>query len=270
MTTKSILIQVYSDLHIELWNRIPPIPVKAKYLFLVGDIGYINNPLFFPFLDYCSVNWIKTFYIPGNHEYYVKKKSHTELLYEYADKIKQRYKNVFYLNNSYVSLDEENINIYGSTFWTVPPFTSNYEAKMYINDYNNIKYFNQTKGYKVDIDTTYVKNLADESFTSLQKYLNETDKKTIVMTHFPPHRTGTSHPKYLLDRRIVNLYFAWPDETLQNFNLDNVLTWLSGHTHWSYDFIQNGIRLIGNQLGYKSEIGETGLNEDGVYEIIIS
>lgn len=270
MSTKSILIQVYSDLHLELWDKIPPIPAKAKYLFLVGDVCNLNHPLFFPFLDYCSQNWTKTFYIPGNHEYYIKKKSHTELLFEYQYKIKERYKNIYYLNNSYVSLDEENINVYGSTFWTVPPFTSNYEAKIYINDYNVISYFDETKRYKVNIDTTYVKNLADESFKNLQKYLNETDKKTIVMTHFPPQRTGTSHPKYLTEKRIVNLYFSWPDDTLQNFKLDNVVTWLSGHTHWSYDFIQHGIRLISNQLGYKREIGETGLYEDGLYEIIVS
>ena len=30
---------------------------------------------------------------------------------------------------------------------------------------------------------------------------------------------------------------------------------------------KNDCTFIGNQLGYKSEVGETGLNEDGVYEI---
>ena len=38
MTAKKLLIQVYSDIHIELWNKIPELPVKAKYLFLAGDI----------------------------------------------------------------------------------------------------------------------------------------------------------------------------------------------------------------------------------------
>jgi hypothetical protein len=90
------------------------------------------------------------------------------------------------------------------------------------------------------------------------------------MTHFSPHGSGTSSPKYLAEKRIANLYFSWPDGTLKNFNLNNVLTWISGHTHWSYDFIQDGVRLIGNQLGYKSEVGKTGLNEDGVYEINVS
>jgi len=270
MTTKKILIQIYSDLHIEVWNKLPIIHVRAKYLFLAGDVCHYNHPLFFPFLDYCSSNWVKTFYIPGNHEYYIKGKSYNELLFEYKYKIAERYRNVFCLDNNFVSLDEENINIYGATFWTIPPFTSTNQAKISINDYNYISYFKQGLHEIVDLDITYVKELADESFNCLQKYLNETDKKTIVMTHFPPHMSGTSQPKYLTQKRTENSNFAWPDGTLQNFNLSNVLTWISGHTHWSYDFMQDGTRLIGNQLGYKSELGQTGLNEHGVYEIIVS
>jgi predicted phosphohydrolase len=270
MTATNIKIQVFSDIHIELWNKMPTIPVKAKYLFLAGDICNITHPLFYPFLDYCSANWVKTFYIPGNHEYYIKKKNYNELLFEYKYKIGEKYKNIYCLDNNYVSLDEENINIYGATFWTRSPFSTAYEAQMYVNDYNWISYFKQGQDKVVELDINYVNHLADEAYTDLQKYLNETDKKTIVMTHFPPHRSGTSDPKYLIDNKISNLYFAWPDSTLLSFKLNNILTWISGHTHWSYDFEQNGVRLIGNQLGYKSEVGHTGLNEDGVFDITIS
>jgi hypothetical protein len=44
--------------------------------------------------------------------------------------------------------------------------------------------------------------------------------------------------------------------------------WISGHTHWCYDINKNSSRFIGNQLGYKSEIGKNGLNEEGLFEII--
>jgi predicted phosphodiesterase len=270
MSEKRILIQVFSDIHIEVWNKIPEIPVRAKYLFLAGDICNLNHPLFFQFLDYCSRNWVKIFYITGNHEYYIKKRNYNELLFEYTYKIGEKYKNIYCLENNFVSLDEENINIYGATFWTPPPFESSYQARMYVNDYNYISYFKKGVGQVVDLDITYVRQLANDSVNNLQKYLNENDKKTIVMTHFPPQRSGTSAPKYLAEKSVKNLYFSWPDGTFQNFNLNNIVVWISGHTHWSYDFMQNGVRLIGNQLGYKSEIGETGLNEDGVYEIIVS
>ena len=71
-------------------------------------------------------------------------------------------------------------------------------------------------------------------------------------------------------KRPVNSYFAWPDNTLLKLNVDHILTWISGHTHWTYDFTQNNVRLIGNQIGYKSEVGKTGLIEDGVFKITIS
>lgn len=269
MTNKKIIFQVFSDLHIELWNSIPLIPVKAKYLFLAGDVCNINHPLFYPFLDYCSNNWIKTFYVPGNHEYYIKKKNYNELLFDYKYKIGERYKNIYCLDNNFVSLDED-INVYGSTFWTHPPFSTTYDAKLYINDYNWITYFKKGIDHVVDLDISYVRQLSDESFNNLKTYLNQTNKKTIIMTHFPPTRTGTSHPIYLSEKRAANNYFAWPDDTLQNFELRNVLTWVSGHTHWSYDFVKDGVRIISNQLGYKSEFGATGLDENGVFIINVS
>jgi hypothetical protein len=267
MSTKKLFIQIFSDIYIELWNKLPEIPVKAKYLFLAGDICNLNHSLFFPFFDHCSLNWEKVFYTPGNNEFYSKKRNYGELDFEYNLRFSERYKNVYYLNNNFVALNE-NFNVYGSTFWTNPPFRSTSDAKLYINDYNWITYFNKLRGYVIDLDVSYVKELSKMAHNKLQKYLNETtDKNTIVMTHFPPFRSGTSNPKYLPDKRVINSYFAWPDETIDNFNLANVPTWISGHTHWSYKIDKNDCTFIGNQLGYKNEVGKTGLNEDGLYEI---
>ena len=269
MTTRKLLFQVYSDIHLEIWNKIPLIPIKSDYLILAGDIVQLEHPLFYPFLDYCSRNWKKTFYIPGNHEYYSFNKSMNELEFEYKYRIEKRYKNVFYLNNSVAKLDND-INIYGATFWTNPPFRSKSEAKMCVNDYNYIKYFKQGLDEVVELDIPKVRELSNDSLKELEDYLSRENKKTIVVTHFPPTRTGTSHPKYLAEKRNANLYFAWPDETLNKLKLNNVIGWVSGHTHWSYDFEKNGVRLISNQLGYKSEVGVTGINEDGLYEINVS
>ena len=268
MTSKKILIQVYSDIHIELWNKLPVLPIKAKYLFLAGDMCTLNHPLFYPLFDYCSSNWEKVFYTPGNHEYYSAKKNYNELLFEYKYKLNERYKNVYFLDNEFVALNEE-INVYGSTFWTKSPFSRTNEAKMSINDYNNISYFNQNRRYPVNLDISYVNKLSETAYNSLDKYLNETNKKTIIMTHFPPLRSGTSDPKYLHQERTINSYFSWPNETIDNLNLNNIPMWISGHTHWSYNFTKNNCNFIGNQLGYKSELGNTGLNEDGLYEIEI-
>lgn len=273
MSTRKLLIQVFSDIHIELWNKFPKLPVKSKYLILAGDIGQLNHPSFYPFLDYCSGNWEKTFYIPGNHEYYSKKKNMTELEFEYKYYIESRYKNIFYLNNSVAEL-ENDINIYGSTFWTNPPFTSTDDAKTYVNDYNLISYFKQGLDQVVKLDVSKVRELSNDSIKQLQDYLSGENKKTIVVTHFPPQQVHTSHPKYRLQGKLMKNYFSHPDGSLNNFgNISNILCWISGHTHYSYDFTSpEGVRLISNQLGYKNECisGDTRFNEDGLYEINVS
>ena len=35
--------------------------------------------------------------------------------------------------------------------------------------------------------------------------------------------------------------------------MSNVIGWISGHTHWSYDINIGHIRFVSNQLGYKDE-----------------
>ena len=41
-TCRKLIVQIFSDIHIELQNKLPEISIKAKYLFLSGDIcnGY--------------------------------------------------------------------------------------------------------------------------------------------------------------------------------------------------------------------------------------
>jgi predicted phosphohydrolase len=265
MSTK-ISVQIYSDIHIELWNKLPVFPVKAKYLFLAGNICKLRHQLFYKFFDYCSSNWEKIFYVPGNHEYYSNNKNYNELLFEYKYELNKKYKNVYFLDNECVQLDND-INVYGSTFWTKSPFNNIHQANLTTNDYNMITYFNQNKGHCVKLDIDYVNQLSKSAYNKIEKYLNETNKKTIVITHFPPLRSGTSNPKYLAKNRISNLYFSWPNETINNLNLINVPIWISGHTKWSYNFKQDNCDFVGNQLGYKYEYSETGINEDGLFEI---
>ena len=56
---------------------------------------------------------------------------------------------------------------------------------------------------------------------------------------------------------------------LDKLNLFNVPLWISGHTHWSYDFEKFNTKFVSNQLGYKEELGETGINENGLFQIEI-
>jgi hypothetical protein len=80
-----------------------------------------------------------------------------------------------------------------------------------------------------------------EDYSKIYEVLNTNeltkDKKVIVMTHFPPQQTNTSHSKYSLQEKMIKNYFSHPDKTITEFNnVNNILCWISGHTHYSYDF----------------------------------
>ena len=127
-----------------------------------------------------------------------------------------------------------------------------------------IKQFSKSKCYNIPIDSSFMNNLAEEDFKSISNHLNSTTKKLIILTHFPPTQTGTINPVYKTTD--LKNYFAW-NNILEILNLKNVILWISGHTHWSYNFKSNGIQLLSNQVGYASEQNKTGLFQDGFFKI---
>jgi predicted phosphodiesterase len=80
-----MLVQIYSDLHLELHKSYPKIKSKCDYLILAGDIGKIDdkNGVYKDFMDYCSKNWKKIVVILGNHEFYDNQRTFYKLLESY-------------------------------------------------------------------------------------------------------------------------------------------------------------------------------------------
>jgi predicted phosphohydrolase len=251
--------QLISDIHLEFfkWDYVEKtiltrILPKAEHLFLCGDIGKLNTPSYKPFFDYCSANWKNSIYILGNHEFYNNSKTHKKLLESYSDFFKT-YSNVHLLNDSYLYL--EDYKIYGSTLW------SNIRETSGLNDFHSIKI---KGGHKtVPITLEYFNQLHKNSYSKLIEYLElSSDDKNIIMTHFPPLMENTSHPKYSLQDFSRKEYFA------NNFDVSckvfkNVSCWISGHTHYSYNFLKDETRFVSNQLGYLKE-------ESGYRDIIFN
>lgn len=267
-----ITIQILSDIHLEFYKTYPKFKPLAKYLFLAGDIGTIESKYDTKvknYLQYCSENWEQTFYVLGNHEFYqtnkipAKKKSFEDLIEEYQ-KICSEFHNVFLLNNSAVEIIPE-LNVYGTTLWTGKYNCPN-NLSDYFNDYNmiGIKSTNST----TLINECFIDNLSKTQLELLNQYLNHNKTKTIILTHFPPIREGSSNPKYSTQPSYLANYFSW-NNICDKLNCSNVVGWISGHTHWSYDITRNNTRYISNQTGYKNEFcnGESGFIPDKVFEI---
>jgi hypothetical protein len=219
--------------------------------------------MFFKFLDYCATRWEKIFFTPGNLEFYSSKKNYLQLDFEYDLKIRERYKNIFYLNKGVASLNED-IDVYGCVFWTYP------SKELYnwsLRDYNNIQQFHDTKKINVPIDFKFMSELSNKDFQHLSSFLSTTKKKTIVMTHFPPMQEGSTNEAASIITNQLKELNAWNDGTLEKVNLTEVLVWISGHTHWSYDIKHGSVRLISNQVGFTREQGLTNFSPIGLYEI---
>lgn len=234
--------QVISDLHSEFLDAktfdkclIKPV---AENLILAGDIGKLNTPMFKQLFDYFSNKWKSVVYVPGNHEYYLKRNFHT--LNQMYSSFFEQYPNVTWMNNDV--LDTDRYIIIGSTLWSAPQMVNG------LNDFNLIKY-NNRKMTK-EVFHTLHQRAVDFLKTALQ-HKSCQNKICVVVTHFPPIRKNTSAPEYAESPHMT--YFA---NDLKEMGLDakNVDIWVSGHTHHSYDFQLNGTRFVANQIGYPGEL----------------
>lgn len=258
--------QLYSDLHTELIKKRMDFDVMADVLILAGDIGCITTNTFKPFIDNVSKKWKHVVYVPGNHEYYASIPI-TKLKQAYHEFF-LTYDNVHYLDNS---VWEYNGYLFvGSTLWSNPSDISGLNDFYYIKETN--KLFTPTSNKKkVKPILKLTKNtfceLHKKSVEWIRKIIinNNTNKKIIMITHFPPINENVSHPKY--KNEPGKDYFSNNFESL-NIPLTNVKLWISGHTHFSYDIMKNNVRFLSNQLGYVDEIqNDSGVDVDGLFSI---
>ena len=233
---------VYSDLHLEFADSIcndilelfdiesTEIKDNKNYLILAGDItntikiSHYNN-----LFDYISPKFEKIFFIAGNHEYYgCTNISDTN---NQLSEISKKYKNVYFLNNSFYELDD--CIIVGSTLW------SDIDDSVKLNDFVCIK------NDSTQFTHNEYKNLHFESV----KYLNETlqnQKKPVIMLthHFPTFKM--IDPMYYKYKILNTGFYSNLDYLIKN----PIKYWISGHSHTTITKEYNGVHLICNALGY--------------------
>jgi UDP-2,3-diacylglucosamine pyrophosphatase LpxH len=275
------LIQIISDIHLELSSTLssssfPRIPVAkhaesgedANILVLAGDIGNLKEPnsrKLKEFLEYCSRNWSHVIYVPGNHEFYHSKKTHQTLRKEYQT-LCAEFHNVYWLYN-----DMKIIN--GVRFYGTPLFTKlNVSKEAEYSGLNDLRYIHTKNDKYWTVPMTirqWNQELSEPCHSWLSGVMKDThehmflrDIPIVCITHFPPIREGTSHPKYDTQSVEIKEYFANDiHNTLFRETLPKSSIVISGHTHYSYDMILDDIRYISHQMGYRDEIDDSGFME---------
>lgn len=265
---KILRVFYYSDIHLEkldqggldekwtldsyLDNVLRIVPLESSdILVLAGNIGNIDHKYFKPFMDYVSEKWNHVVYVPGNHEFYSATKTFNEMQKNYHT-FMDSYENVHYLYNG--TWEHMGITFIGSPLWALPTKTPVKTIEFVREDFKNILVNRDTKLSLSDMHQLHL-----ECVQFIKKELERGDSWKILVTHFPITMDRTIDPKFA--DSTYNDYFANDADRL-NLNLENVTTCISGHTHYSHNYLGNDEVLYGsNQPGYPGELDTSNLGK---------
>ncbi len=247
----SHFVQIIGDLHLENCRDFPRFEPTAKYLILAGDIGHLNCAVWREFIKYLSgqePGWDRIFYVLGNHEYYSNSKTMEVLRTGYRDYLAQ-FPRITLLDKEVVYLPDDGCVVLGATMWGQAEFS----LVSQINDFRriNLKSDPTNPASRTINITPPVMNEMHHSekewlFNELDACEKHTEVSTIIIiTHFPIIRDGTSDPCYSAQKQAIKNYYAneFHQELVLRKNTKNIIS-ISGHTHYEYDFMRDGINYI--------------------------
>jgi hypothetical protein len=235
--------------------------VSGPVLALCGDIGGPRQESYIELLTWASRNYAWVFLIAGNHEYYHRHDTISEI----RDKITliaERFPNVTFLDNHVVTVvygkdeNERSVNIFGSTLWS-DGTGHEYDLKNHMNDYTAIKkkvFEKDGTSYKrlpiTPADTTYAHKLAVFALKNAIAKSTAEDRHLVVLTHHLPSHECI-HDDYKSGiYSILNCGYA---TDLTEYLKAPIVLWAHGHSHRCVDTYINGVRVVSNPMGYPAE-----------------
>lgn len=243
-----------SDLHLEFRpNQDPTKVIQQKHkdlIILAGDIGNLKYSNLEPFIKHCSDTWTDVVYVLGNHEYYNRKSTKSNLFLKYLE-MTSKYSNVHLLDNDVFENDK--YKIVGASLWSSPnPSTE--------KDLNDFKYIYEYSGKinqngkkeRYPIRTNQMANWNLESIYWLKSELEkkvDLNKYLICVSHFMPLMN-----KDIPNSKYVNSSY---DNYYGNELKDLVLKtdyWVSGHTHQKFKIQVGDCLWVSNAVGYPGEL----------------
>ena len=235
-------IRYFSDVHLEFvqshkierFIKQIPLPKENEVCVLAGDIGNPYTTNYDIFMKWISVNFVKTFIIPGNHEYYNRTKT-IEETNEFMEEYFKSFDNISLLNNKYEIYQD--YCFIGSILWskiTNPAYK--------INDMNQIPNFDYEKYNAMNNKCIEFLNIVIKDNTNC-----------IIITHHMPSETLID-PKYK-DRDMLpyNQWFYCQMDDFIEINKSKIKLWFYGHTHTPCNKIIHDVEFCCNPIGYPGE-----------------
>jgi predicted phosphodiesterase len=241
-------LNILSDLHLSRGALAIP-HNGADAVVLAGDIARPNE----------AAAWAASFgkpvlYVPGNHEFYGGSIAGTvrELKELCAGS------NVRVLDDDAVVV--EGVRFLGSTLWTdfrlfgegEERLVAMREASRFMRDFQKIRVGDAlfTPGDSAalfDAHARWLESKLAEPFVG----------PTVVITHHAPSRKSI-HPRFA--GSLLNACFVSDAERL--IDRRRARLWIHGHTHDSFDYRVNGMRVVCNPRGYAKD----GVNENPLFD----
>lgn len=227
-------IHLLSDLHLEVCAMPKTYtPPEADVVILAGDISSSRGPDPFKWIEE-TYKGRDVIYVAGNHEFYrgVLNPGY-EIFREMASKIE----NLHFLENDEVTIKGQ--HFVGCTLWTDfdlygDPADAAVDAKFGMNDFRLIG----------DMTIQTWLTMYKKSYKFLEEKITP---ETIAVTHFLPSIKSV-HAKYLKEpKKELNPAFA--SNTLDRLPI-KPKAWFHGHTHDSFDYIDQGCHVMCNPRGY--------------------
>lgn len=197
-------------------------------------------------------------YIPGNHEFYGKRRYDHHLGKMRA---KAAGSNVTVMNEDITEI--ESVRFLGCTLWTDfnlygTEHLSQLEAQGAMNDYRQILSAPRTF---LTAEDTRLFNLRAKFFLH-EELRKPYDGKTVIITHHAPSELSIA-PRYRDDP--ANPAYA---SRLESMMLDyGPELWLHGHTHNSVDYHIGGTRVVTNPRGHERHELNPAFKPDLVIEV---
>lgn len=234
-------IRYFSDIHLEFINWldldefISKIPSgEDEVLIIAGDVCYPHSKYYDIFMNYINENFIKTFVIAGNHEYYSKTHNITQIN-EYLEDYFKIHDNISFLNNT--SEIYNDYHFIGTTLWSEIK-----NPKYKINDVYQIKDFSYEKYNQMN----------NESIKFIEESIDKHEKNIIITHHVPSY--------YLIDKKYkkkeIDIYNQWFYTDMNHIidkNKDTIKGWFYGHTHTCSIKTIHDIPFLCNPIGYPYE-----------------
>jgi Icc-related predicted phosphoesterase len=260
-------IRLASDIHTEFHpplltidTYLPPLPEDSETtLVLAGDVS-VGIPSL-SFLDEVSARFKHVVYVTGNHEYYNHDVNSLDTCIE--DTIYDNWRNVHYLNNTSMVLDD--VMFYGGTSWTHVEEDDQWTVQRSMSDFMRICKVDPVTAKVTKFTPTDANEIHEDFDTELRELLVgfKPPLPVVVVSHHTPSEQSADD-MYKGDK--LNCAYHNNYEELLKAN-SNVILWLHGHVHNSNDYIIGDTRVVSNPYGYHDYETNDDYNPELVLEV---